>query len=77
MMLDIGRIEAYCLVRCCHCRMAEIDAGVMKLMDEFVDNGGKLDPVLLSAVIALDGERYIVEQALGKLWKHAKGPANK
>lgn len=62
--LELGSVEGYCLIRCCHCRRDEIDRKVTELLTL-----NQLDNESITQVIALDGERFIIDRLLEKLWK--------
>lgn len=72
MNMKITRLDTYVLIQACHCRMAEIDKSVSSVFAEMSEK--QPDQTSVSAIIALDGERAMVERMLHRLWEHSKGP---
>lgn len=68
--IDLTMIDALCLLRACYCRRDEIDAKMGELLADIQLSGP--DEKQVSAMIVLDGERYLVEQVIEKLWKASK-----
>lgn len=71
MMFKLSRIETYALIQCCHCRTAEIDRSVENVFADMSER--QPDQIGIATIIALDGERHVVEQLLNRLWEHSKG----
>lgn len=76
MKVELDIMEAFCLVRCCHIRRDQIDKEVTALLGQINTNGGTEaeegrfpEPALVASIIHLDGERFLIDKALVKLWK--------
>ena len=68
--IELSRPETYTLIRACHCRRDDIDKKVAELLmhtQNHVDEAA--EHLFVSEIIALDGERFLLDQILARLWR--------
>lgn len=61
-------LDAYALIRSVHARIDTIDQEVIRLLDVVSNDQGPCTDEI-GRIIALDGEKYLLERALNKLYE--------